>query len=518
MKTPENWLDEILPFPRPEYAKQTESLLTDLLWRSEGSSLASQPGGQLIDKLADLKQGSSGTNPSDPDRLIPKRRHGGSLKLFETMPVAETTNVTGLIACPPGTPAPTMAVLHSCLAPRARGDKSEACVPLHSDAVALQTLHGLVNKQSPANLALAIETMGWLGGAPALGYVASTYLEAVTALPSNPQDGMTGLLEALFPLIAKHVWASLPTHFQVSQPTWQAWPEIRAVVPAAQSVAKLTLYNCTPFAWFWRKWRSLCNREHGWHELLPARRFADWALCLLRTGLAFAYLWEAEFFCRLHERVVARQSPQTGQPNVNRMRSLLFDGAVLASFEPPSVPASQKGIWPATSELLARGYEARKSFYEDLANNGDGIVPAGAGLTDQLEDWVSGLSPQRIANLSRPLQTQPRTANNQKEFVRYLVLPRSSDDDSVDQADFYYLARSNSRHLWFHPGPEWLVVMTSLLCEAPGGQCTLGALMDDLACLGVRIERSVLVGLLEEAGLSTDSPDADNALVIRSGF
>jgi hypothetical protein len=97
-------------------------------------------------------------------------------------------------------------------------------------------------------------------------------------------------------------------------------------------------------------------------------------------------------------------------------------------------------------------------------------------------------------------------------------LPRSSDDDLIDQADFYYLARSNSRHTWFHPGPEWLVVVTSLLCQGPGGQCTLGALLEDLASLGVRVDRSVLVGLLEEAGLSTDSPDADNALVIRSGF
>lgn len=518
MKNPENWLDEILPFPRPEYAKQTESLLTDLLWRSEGSSLAHQPDGPLIDKLAELKRGPARTNPSDPDRLIPKRRHGGSLKLFETMPVADTANVTSLIACPSGTRTPTTAVLHSSLAPRARGDKSEACVPLHPDVVALQTLHGLVNKQSPANLALAIETMGWLGGAPASGYVAATYLEAVTSSPSNPQDGMTGLLEALFPLIAKHVWASLPTHFQASPPTWQTWPEIRAVIPATPSAAKLALHNRTPFAWFWRKWRNLCNRERGWHELLPSRRFADWALCLLRTGLAFAYLWEAEFFCRLHERVAARQNPQAGQANVNRLPSLLVDGAVLASFEPPSVPASQKGIWPATAELLARGYEARQRFYDDIALSGDTVGPAGTDLTNQLEDWVNGLSAQRIAMLSRPLQTQPRTANNQKEFVRYLILPRSSDDDSVDQADFYYLARSNSRHLWFHPGPEWLVVMTSLLCEAPGGQCTLGALMDDLACLGVRIERSVLVGLLEEAGLSTDSPDADDALVIRSGF
>jgi hypothetical protein len=99
------------------------------------------------------------------------------------------------------------------------------------------------------------------------------------------------------------------------------------------------------------------------------------------------------------------------------------------------------------------------------------------------------------------------------------MLPRSSDDDLVDQADFYYLARTNSsRSVWLHPGPEWLVVIASLLCQKPGGQCTLGQLLDDLAVLGIQVERSVLVALLEQAGLSTDSPDADNAIVIRAGF
>ena len=189
---------------------------------------------------------------------------------------------------------------------------------------------------------------------------------------------------------------------------------------------------------------------------------------------------------------------------------------VLAAFEPPAVPASQKSIWPATSELLARGYEVRRRFHEFLSGNT--TLPAGATLPDSLDASGTSLSPAQVQELGAPIQTSTRTANNQKEFVRYLVLPRSSDDDLIDQADFYYLARSNSRHTWFHPGPEWLVVVTSLLCEGPGGHCTLGSLLENLASLGVRVDRSVLVGLLEEAGLSTDSPDADNALVIRSGF
>ena len=42
--------------------------------------------------------------------------------------------------------------------------------------------------------------------------------------------------------------------------------------------------------------------------------------------------------------------------------------------------------------------------------------------------------------------------------------------------------------------------------------------MDDLSSLGILIDRSTLVGLLEDTGLSADSPDADDALVIESGF
>ncbi|MCI0462781.1 MAG: hypothetical protein L0Z62_38020 [Gemmataceae bacterium] len=139
-------------------------------------------------------------------------------------------------------------------------------------------------------------------------------------------------------------------------------------------------------------------------------------------------------------------------------------------------------------------------------------------LANAIELWVNGLAGDQVTSIGAKIRVTVSMANNQKEFVRYLLLPRSSDDDSVDQADFYSLARTNGRHTWFRPGPEWLVVVTSLLCAGPGGFCTLGDLTRDLAALGMRVERSVLVGMLEEAGLSTDSPDADDALVIRSGF
>jgi hypothetical protein len=379
--------------------------------------------------------------------------------------------------------------------------------------VALQTLHGLVNKSSPANLAKAIESMGWLGGAHGEGAVARTFLSLLTETP-DPRKGTTGAVEWLLPRVAAHAWAGLPARFAKPSTGWPSWPIVGPTTTVDRPRSRLDTHPHTPFAWFWTKWQSLCGPANGWYERLPARRFVDWALCLLRTGLAFTYLWEAEFFCRLHE-MVARRYGGNSSSNPTPIGSLLSEGAILATIDPPGVPANQKGIWPATSELIARGWKAR----DQLLNAGIGeVLPAAPELASAIELWVNGLTGEQLSSIGSQIRVTASMANNQKEFVRYLLLSRSSDDDSVDHADFYSLARTNGRHTWFRPGPEWLVVVTSLLCVLPGGVCTLGDLRRDLASLGIRMERSVLVGMLEEAGLSSDSPDADDALVIRAGF
>jgi len=419
----------------------------------------------------------------------------------------------GILIAPSGNEGAISALLQSLLAPRARGDKSDACVPIHPPAVVLQTLHGLVNKQHPANLANAIEILGWLGGSPAQGAVAGSFLNSFAA-DSDAKDGLTGFLESVLPVVANGVWNSLPARFQSSGEPWPTWVQPSAIVAPATSASSFASFPRTPFRWFWHKWSTLCDPANRWNQLLPARRFVDWALCLLRTGLAFSYLWEAEFFLRFHDYVANRSRGDGAQINV--LQNLLSEGAVLASIEPTTVPPNQKAMWPATSELIARGYEARKRLLAE--SDDEPFEPSEQGVVEIVDEWISTRTANQMELLARPLETNSRTANNQKEFVRYLLLPRSSDDDLVDQADFYFLARTNSRHMWFHPGPEWIVVVASLLCKQPGGRCTLGMLSEDLASLGVRVERSVLVGLLEEAGLSADSPDADSALVIRSGF
>jgi hypothetical protein len=506
-----NWLDSQVPFPRPEYAKQTEALLTDLLWRSPGSNVSEPP--ELFAQLSRLRQGSSTAN-ADPERLVPRKRHAGKSRLFETFPLAKSVDLGGMILCPALAEFPTSALLESVIAPHARGDKADACVPIHPSLVALQTLHGLVNKQSPANLAGAIEIMGWLGGAEGPESVAATFLAPFSSGVAGPGDGFTGLIENACPQVAAKVWASLPGQFASDSASWPAWPSVAPRASMTSDSALLANHERTPFRWFWEKWKTLCAPGSGWYKRLPTRRFVDWAMCLLRTGLAFSYLWEAEFFTRLHECAYARKQSSTNLSAVHRLRALLTEGAVLGVLEPSSVPATEKDTWPAIAELLARGYEARERFREDDTMT----APAGNTIPEMLENWIASFDPEHLDRIAAPLRPQPQTANNQKEFIRYLLLPRSSDDDVMDQADFYFLARTKSRHVWLHPGPEWLVVLTSLLGQRPGGSCTLGMVSDDLAQLGLRAERSVLVTLLEEAGLTTDSPDADNALVIHSGF
>jgi hypothetical protein len=243
---------------------------------------------------------------------------------------------------------------------------------------------------------------------------------------------------------------------------------------------------------------------------------------LLRTGLAFAYLWEAEFFRLLHRAAVeSRQNSSEAAAAVLAVTSFIQDGARLASIEPVDVPPSEKNAWPALEALLMQGNRARQALEDALADQPQDLdlstVQAGT-LPARLATWIREFATLGGAGLEARLEPEANTAKNTREFVRYLLIPRTSDDDTADQADFYYLARSNQRNFWFEPGPEWLVVVCSLLAGRPRGHCTLGELVDDLASLGILSERMVLVRLLEEAGLSTDSPDADNALVIRSAF
>jgi hypothetical protein len=498
------WIKQLLPLDRPEYAKQPEALLTDLLWRSKGSNIS-----QIIQL----------SREKELYKLVPKRYDKNRSKIIiETFPVAEKVNIQDLFIIPDNIADPIKPLLNSLLAPKSRGDKAAAVVPANPNAIVFQTLHGLVNKPGPADLAKIIEIVGWLGGSQGEGHVAKIFIEACNNSNSVDQ-GFTGLLDAIVSLIARKTWADLAAGkkgYDIE------WPKVAPglIDPSRGKSLIADNYMYTPFRWFWEKWEVLCNPENKWIEILPTRRFVDWATCLLRTGLSFAYLWEANLFVLLQD-VIRKEMEyrKTGSSSTigrETLNSMCMNGAKLASIEPVLTPPSQKDIWPALRSLLARGYEVRESILglDQIFN-----INPGENLISLVNRWLNTLTMEDLEILSKPSKVESETAENAREFVRYLLRPRSSDDDTADQSDFYFLARSNkANNFWFQPGPEWFIVTTSLLARKPGGASTLGLLLDDLQKLGIRVERSVLIEILEEVGLSTDSPDADNALVITSGF
>lgn len=508
----QNWLEALLPLRRPEYAKQTEALLTDLLWRSQGSELT---GGTkpYFARLRELAAGGS-QRAEDPERLVLAKHANAHVKLFATSPLATDPAMGSLVRTITGA-SPLNAIISSILAPRARGATVEACVPVHPSAVAFQTLHGLVNKSNPADMAAVIEAISVLGGAPGLGSAAEHLLTAFHSRPQQPHDGLAGLLDNVFPLLSASVWAGLPAAYGKTIGDWPAWPSchpqgIQPSIPAPLMAS----CNATPFAWFWDKWTVLCDPANGWFDYLPTRRWVDWAGCLVRTALAFSYVWEAELMCRIHEGIVAKHKAVSAR---HSFRAMFAHPTTLAVLEPASVPASQKDMWPPMAALLARGHVARGRIWEVVEE--ELAAPTGNTIADKIESWINTLQPAVLADLAAPLEIDDSTANTLKEFVRYLLLARATDEDSGDQGDFYYLCRTNSkRNVWYSPGPEWLVVVVSILCRKPRHRTTLGVLIQDLSRLGIRADRSQYVAMLEEAGLSSDSPDADDALVIASGF
>lgn len=500
----DGWIEKVLPLQRPEYAKQPEALLTDLLWRSPGSSI-SQP-----IKISRGKKLS---------KLVPRRLDKNKpSEIIETFPIAEQVNIRDIVSSDVGSSSPLMALLNSIQAPRSRGDKSTTVVPIHPDLIIFQTLHGLVNKPSPADLSQIIETIGWLGGASGEYQVAYRYLEAVKNNYSI-DEGFTGFLNGMITILAERTWSQFPRDEDNYPDDWPSPKPNQSNDEIPDSLIGKN-HEFTPFHWFWEKWCILCDPKNGWNKVLPARRFVDWATCILRTGLSFSYLWESNLYILIQDvirdELNERKSGLNASLAKNELEAMLTYGARLVSIEPLATPASQKDIWPIFSSLLARGYEIRESFRKEAGGFDEQDQE---GLVDVITRWVQSLPLSDLENLAKSPKIQSESADNAKEFVRYLLRPRLSDDDTADQSDFYHLTRSNkARNVWLQPGPEWFVVITSLLSGKPGGNCTLGLLLDDLRKLGIRVDRSVLIELLEEVGLSTDSPDADNALVISSGF
>jgi hypothetical protein len=482
---------------RPEYTRQPESLVTDLVW------------GTL-----DEPPGPDGGRPYLLPRLDkPMGKYVGPEGSLRT---ATDAIGSGGIFSDPG-PAATIVletVFEALFAPRARGSRlGDALVMVNPDFAALQNLRGFTSKNQPPSYHKIFERIARLGGSGE-GGAARLYLESFAdAAPAT--DGATGFIETgLSTYSARAFEACFPGS------TWKgAAPSGKAADPSQLPLASHLAQS--PFAWFWEKWTNL--HEGGWRGVLPARRFADWQSSIARTGLAMSYLYEARVLCILRDALAERAAGKEAA-----VAAALFSshfGQVgrpvpLGRIYGPEVDPGTKGCGPWLNSIVKQGVSFLAAAKEAKA------VPAvdwAAGAPGAVfTAWLEEVPPEAAQRFMDDAQALSSEGKNLFEFVKHLLKPledRTDDSGFGERADLYGLLKQNSAgKIWFEPGPEWLVPVVSLLSGEPGGEVTLKAVRADLAKLGLECDRAVLVSLLEACGLTTDSPDADDGLVVRSGF
>lgn len=258
----------------------------------------------------------------------------------------------------------------------------------------------------------------------------------------------------------------------------------------------------TPFQWFAQCWDNLCSPL--WYEVLSARRWASWAVCLLRNALGFTFLWEANFFLEIARAVEdqSRDAQTSARWAVNPTRPLLPN---------PSGSITQRDVAPIIKRTLANGLACRKALL-DLVEMVDVEPTSIAGLIKSLRVLAA-----KKGSLKDALRGAGDTSGfpNLHETVRYSLLSRESIDEADDNALLRVVSR---RFTHVSPGPEWIVVMSSMASPSPNAAVRLGDVERSLNSLGLQPKIDFLLAELERAGLCASAADGDQGIEINLGF
>lgn len=270
----------------------------------------------------------------------------------------------------------------------------------------------------------------------------------------------------------------------------------------------------TPFGWLARAWPRLCGPS--WTAVLPPRRWADWASAVLRTGLAFGYLWEANFFRSIGRAVLRSQAGEAGQ-DLLAVREAMFETEPLFPWD--GVPEAEAGnVYPRLRAILRTGLRCRQLLVQELSGHVPGKAPDSLGGAMREAIKAATANDQLVREIRSAFAPGPTPPgfNNLWEFVIYSLQARGKKDSGSDPNGF--LRPTGSRTLLVEPGPEWLVVLAALSSPGPGLPCRLADLLGDLASLGLRPRLAAVVSELKRAGLCEGSPDADEGILVHSPF
>ena len=467
----------ILPLPRPQYVAVPEALISALAWRAFEVKLDEEPVGLVYRTDLGIKQPKTFTlRATEPVTSESLAEFGEALK---------DSGVKSQVS-------PEMlarAVLNSIVGVRAEKSGKQPATPITPGLALLQNMRGLQGAKNPPDLAEILERMYGLGGGgeSPRGSMTAQWLQATAT-----RMEMDSLLRALDTAVNGSLLGA---------------PRVDALEdPMDKTAARLagsSVLAGTPYSWLARSWDTLTSRP--WVEALPARVWVDWATTVLRLGLGMGFLWEAAWYETIARKLLRHEGPAKGQDLVDWLASEV--GEVLPWKSSRSM-TSVRDVAPVLSWRIHRGSKIRGLLEEELKG-----YPEGETLAQGWERLVSNA--ELRSDLTVALGSKEKGANNAWEAVKYALLTREATGPS---ADYYGLLRSNGRYMTVDPGTEWIAVVASLACGAPGQESNVRNVMDSLAELGMQPELNDLIALLERAGLARGSADADQAVIVQSAF
>jgi len=376
------------------------------------------------------------------------------------------------------------------------GVRSEKGVGYASSAIGLcgallQDPIGGLGAANPPNFASLLNTMYALGGGE--GSAAERWFDVASFYARDP------MLSHIEGALAKTTLAEYLPH---------DWPPERAILlDIARSTERpvwwahevLRKQLGTPFAWFRESWDRLCSEQ--WFRALPPRKWAAWAVCVLRNALGFAFLWEANFFSE-----IARGVRDTGRDASSVARSALVPSRPLIPYQKGSI--SQMDVMPSLRQSLVQGSTYRKAINE--------VSKGLAWSSNSLPDLIAMLRQTRLDELKEKMDDADRSGtNNLVETVKYSLIARSGSD-APDHHAFLRTVSRNYTHV--SPGPEWIVVMAAMAAQSPTQDIRLGDVQRQLDALGLKPRIDFLLAELERAGLCVSAPDGDEGIEINLGI
>lgn len=464
---------------RPQYPSSPEILLSALAWSVIPRPATAPDAGLIyVRKESKAKRGvdirQTRPKPDDLEQFATALRAEGMLTASGTLPdfVVEA------------------------IADSLMGVRSEKGVGYASSAIGLcgallQDPAGGLGAANPPNFASLLNTMYALGGGTESA--AERWFEIASRYAGDPT------LKRIERALAKTALADyLP----------EVWPPSGAVL---SEIAMSTELPCwwtqdvlakqlgTPFSWFRESWDRLCSDQ--WYAVLPPRKWAAWAVCVLRNALGFAFLWEANFFSE-----IARGVRDLSRDASSVARSALVPTRPLIPYQKGSI--AQMDVMPNIRQTLVQGSGFRKAIQE--------VLKGEEAAFSNLSDVITLLRTKYSAALREKMEAADESGtNNLVETVRYSLIARSGSDVPDHHA---FLRRVSRNYTHVSPGPEWIVVMAAMSAQSLTQDLRLGDVQRQLDALGLKPRIDFLLTELERAGLCVSASDGDEGIEINLGI